>query len=304
MRPPFLVWSCILVGSIGCLAPRPALATLAPGPFASGQPWADAAATDGTSFFIDGLSYPVPGTLRPTGPFTFRLSAPGPSRFLYATRGDPSCGSAADARAFYYTVVPDDPSIGHLAPIATLCIPHGIAFDGYVLGQQQIAWVVELSQPSASTELMHWIDLGSGATAASSLTQDIDDNAGFPQFSPSITVAFTREIPQLSTTATYHLIDLCPGTLGTIDNPGGGPLAGLPAPEPTAEIVDTGGGHFVARVSHPSFPGGSIDVTVPDCLGSVTTTTVSTVSTTSLVVTTPSRASPRPRAAARPCRRS
>jgi len=287
VRLASFVGACIVAANIVALATPAAHATLALGAFAGGQAWAPGlgVATDGTSFFIGGLAYPVPGALRPTAPFTFSVSAPTPS-VLYATELDTSCGGTGAARVFYYGVVPDDAVSGHLTPITTFCVPHGIAFDGYVFGSQQIAWVAGASLPSDSTQSLRWVDLASGSTGASPLTRDLDNTLGFPQFSPSVTVAFTREVPAQSITATYHLVDLCPATLGTVLNPGGAMLANLPAPTPTAQVLDTGGGHVVARVSHLSLPGGTVDVALTDCLGAGTTTTTAPTNTTIVSTTT------------------
>src|SRR5262249_19122752 len=122
---------------------------------------------------------------------------------------------------------------------------------------------------------------------ASDLGPQIDflpGSSGFPEFAPSVTAAFVRRVPPLHPeTVNYSMIDLCPATLGLVLNPGGGSLDSLNGTPPTAEVIDTGGGPFVARV----FPsaGGSIDVGLTDCLAS-STTIVTETSTTSTTTTT------------------
>jgi hypothetical protein len=270
----------------------PAGATLLTGAFGAGAAWdGSGVATDGTTFSIDNDAdgtpehYPVPMALLPTSAFTFFLSAAPAPRVLYATRADTGCGAGSSARVFYYDVVQDTATAGHLTAITGRCIPNGIAFDGYARGQQPIAFVAGISLPGDGTQTMFWTNLGTGATGMSALTQVLD-NVGFPEFAPSVTVAFTREVPPMATTATYHLVDLCPATLGTLLNPAGGSLANLAAPDPTAAVVDLGGGHYVARVSHPSLPGGSIDVPITDCLAMATTTTTTVPTGTTVVSTT------------------
>jgi hypothetical protein len=284
MRSLSFVAAWLLTVLLVCVSSPVARAALTPGSFGAGQAWTPGVgvATDGTSLFIGGLTYPVPTALTPTTPFTFAVSAPTPST-LYATELDASCGGANDVRAFYFDVIPDTATAGHLAAITQFCVPNGIAFDGYALGQQSVAFVAGRSQPSDATQTLFWVDLTSGGSGSSALSRDLDD-VGFPEFAPSATVALTREVAAASTTATYHLVDLCPATFGTILNPAGGALADLPAPDPTAQVLVVGG-HPVARVSHPSLAGGSVDVALTDCLATGTTTT-STSSTTSTFAST------------------
>jgi hypothetical protein len=262
------------------------------GPFGGAAAWeTSGVGTDGTTFSIDNdgdgtpENYPVPVALTPTSAFTFFLSASLP-RFLYATKTDPTCGGASDARVFYNAVVQDSMSTGHLTAITNRCITNGIAFDGYALGQQSIAFVAGTSLPADTTQTIFWTHLSTGEVGSSVVARDLD-NVGFPQFAPSVTVAFTREVSAMSpATATYHLVDLCPVTLGSVLDPPGGVLANLPAPDPTAAVVATGGGQYVARVSHPTLPGGSIDVPLTNCVAMGTTTTTSAAASTTTIATT------------------
>ena len=71
-----------------------------------------------------------------------------------------------------------------------------------------------------------WVDLTTGDVSGPAF--DFENGIGFIHVSPSGTQAFLQHDLELTTEADYRLIDLCPGTLGTVINPGGFPITNSP----------------------------------------------------------------------------
>lgn len=177
------------------------------------------------------------------------------------------------------------PSFGgtRLDPIVTnLCIPNGIdRFGFYDTGRcaepngpgagldcnghlgvspQRIAFFMTAAE--FGYENFVWVDLVSGATAGPAF--DFSNGIGFIHVSPSGTQALIQhDLPQPGETD-YRLVDLCPGTLGTVVNQGGFPLLDV-SPQVNAEVTEVSGADVTIEVGPAAGPAiGTFDFS--DCL--------------------------------------
>lgn len=220
--------------------------------------------------------------LRPTGQTGIPDAALGslrltPSRtIVYAFGG--SCNNFAGTQVHFYRI----PTFGdRLDPIVTgLCIPNGILQFGFYdtglcaepngpgagldcsggrlgVSTQRIAWFATDATEFGFFNLV-WVDLVSGNVSGPGF--DFATNIGFLQVSPSGTQAFLQHDLGLPGETDYRLIDLCPGTLGTVINQGSFPIGDINAVL-EAEVTAASGGSVTIEVTRapgsppgPAFP--------------------------------------------------
>ena len=228
--------------------------------------------------------------LRPTGQTGIPDAALGslrltPSRtMVYAFGG--SCNNFAGTQVHFYRI----PSFGdRLDPIVTgLCIPKGILQFGFYdtglcaepngpgagldcsggrlgVSTQRIAWFATNADEFGFFNLV-WVDLVTGNVSGPGF--DFATNIGFLQVSPSGTQAFLQHDLGLPGETDYRLIDLCPGTLGTVINQGSFPIGDINAVL-EAEVTAVSGGNVTIEVTRA--PGSQTGPPIPpfdlsDCL--------------------------------------
>jgi uncharacterized repeat protein (TIGR01451 family) len=242
------------------LTAGPAFAASRLGDFAPFNPWwlHPQQGTLGISFDSSAIHIDKDGDgstesafLRPTGPTglpdaavtSLRLT---PSRtIVYAFGG--ACGS--DGTLVYFYRVPAFGS--RLEPIKTgLCIPHGIDREGFYdtglcaepngpglgldcsngrlgVSTQRIAYFATASSTFGAENFV-WVDLATGDTSTATAF-DFATGLGFVHVSPSGTQAFVQHDLSTPGDTDYRLIDLCPGSLGTVLNVGGFPIVDVSA---------------------------------------------------------------------------
>ncbi len=215
--------------------------------------------------------------LRPTGPQGIPDAALGslrltPSRtMVYAFGG--TCNNGAGTQVHFYRI----PSFGdRLEPIvAGLCIPKGILQFGFYdtglcaepngpgagldctgrlgVSTQRIAWFATNATGFGFFNLV-WVDLVTGTVSGPGF--DFATDLGFLQVSPSGTQAFLQHDVGLPGETDYRLIDLCPGTLGTVINQGSFPIGNIDAVL-EAEVTAASGGTVTIEVTRaPGSAGG------------------------------------------------
>jgi uncharacterized repeat protein (TIGR01451 family) len=214
--------------------------------------------------------------LRPTGPTGIPDAAIGslrltPSRtIVYAFGG--TCESLGTLVYFYRI-----PSFGdRLEPIRTgLCIPKGILQFGFYdtglcaepngpgagldcsdrlgVSTQRIAWFATNATEFGFVNFV-WVDLVTGTVSGPGF--DFASNLGFVQVSPSGTQAFLQHDLGLPGETDYRLIDLCPGTLGTVINQGGFPISDVNAVLEAAVTTVSGGTVTIEVTRAPGSPPG------------------------------------------------
>lgn len=252
-------------------APR-AQAQVATGPFPVAVSWF--VASNGTTGIfgstspdtlvvdVDGNGYLTPADTRHYIPTEIRSLANkrlSPSRrTLYAYGSGSGC---TGTKAYFYTVPP-----GNNAPLQPLtgavCIPNGVAFHGFFdqpgAWSQRIAFFVGLTNGITNIQNITWVDLSTGVTNGSGQYNQSVDSVWF---APSGIAAFVRHEGGGVPTVDYSVVNLCPGSLGTIYNSGGGALAGV-AGQPLARAFIVPGPEV--QVTHPSF-GSPVQFPVSDC---------------------------------------
>jgi hypothetical protein len=218
--------------------------------------------------------------LRPTGSTGIPDAAIGSLRLtptrtiVYAFGG--ACGTGGTLVHFYR--VPDTGN--RLEPIRTgLCIPRGLlsppgfydtgrcAFNGIGLdcdlgvSPRRIAVFRTPADEFEAFNLV-WVDLETGATSGPNF--DFATGFGFLDVSPSGTQAFLQHDLGLPGETDYRLIDLCPGTFGTVINQGGFPIVNVNE-QLSAEVAEVAGGTVNVLVRNA---GGTVrdDVDFDDCL--------------------------------------
>lgn len=219
--------------------------------------------------------------LRPTGQTGIPDAAIGSLRLtptrkvVYAFGG--TC--QGDGTLVYFYRVPD--SGNRLEPIRTgLCIPGPIqrvhfydtgtcAFNGIGLecagrlgvSTRRIALFLTTADEFGFSNLV-WVDLSTGDVSGPGF--DFDNGIGFIHVSPSGTQAFLQHDLELVNEADYRLIDLCPGTFGTVINPGGFPITNS-SEVLSAEVTAASGGEITVEVKNQA---GTVrdTATFADCL--------------------------------------
>lgn len=207
---------------------------------------------------------------------SLRLS---PSRtIVYAFGGDcPPNGTLV-----YFYRVPSGTSENRLEPIRTgLCIPNGIdrhpgfydtglcdSPDGVRLecqgrlgvSPQRVALFVTPAAEFGFVNLV-WVDLETGTVSGPNF--DFASGLGFVHVAPSGTHAFVQHDLGAPGETDYRLVDLCPGSLGTVINPGGFPIADE-SEVLAAEVTAAGGGTITVEVRTGTSVRTSFELT--DCL--------------------------------------
>ena len=203
-----------------------------------------------------------------------------PSRsIVYAFGG--SCGSGGTLVYFYRV-----PAFGNYLEVirAGLCIPSGIDDVGFYdtglclepspglglfecdlrLGTSPRR-VAYFQTPAAASGFANFVfvDLTSGVSSTASAF-NYATAVDFIHVSPSGTQAFIKHDASQAGTSDYRLVDLCPGTLGQVFNPGGFPLLNR-SDLLGAEVTDVAGGLVTIEVG-PSGGPPVTSFTVPDCL--------------------------------------
>ncbi|MCG8461804.1 MAG: DUF11 domain-containing protein [Holophagales bacterium] len=244
------------------LTAAPGGAAMVTGPFFPCQQSAHTVGTDGSDFFVsDGTEYPVPAELSPTSGFSFAMM---PGRYLRAVASDPGLSCVDGTRIWLYEV----PSVSGqpLVPVRTgMCLPNGWAGQCAYSAQafvspQRLVGFPQQRHPTSLQQRITWVDLVTGSSSDSVLTHQID--SGSIKVAQSGNAALVQhDVLAGAGMSDWSVIDLCPASLGsvltTFQNLGSGA---------TASIVQTSPGVFVARVEHPSLPGGQQDVSLPNCL--------------------------------------
>jgi len=213
---------------------------------------------------------------------------------LYAFGG--TCGVSAGTMVYFFDV-PAPP--GALTLIDKECIDLGIGSEGFydtglccdgvtdlacgpsqglecfdgggspLLGvsPQRIAYVADAGNVFNGLVQIYWFDLSAGthATTFPGFNQSLQLTG--PQVSPYGDVAFVQHEVGGTSDSDYTAVDLCEADrLGQPLSSGvGGALFNLDLPIATAEMVDTGGGSYVVRVTHPDLPGGQDDLSFTPC---------------------------------------
>jgi hypothetical protein len=206
--------------------------------------------------------------LRPTGQTGIPDAAIGslrltPTRTIVYAFGGTCQGDGT--LVYFYRV----PAFGNLLePIRTsLCIPGPLqrvhfydtgtcAFNGFGLecagrlgvSQRRIALFLTTADELGFSNLV-WIDLSTGDVSGPAF--DFENGIGFIHVSPSGTQAFLQHDLELSTEADYRLIDLCPGTLGTVINPGGFPITNS-SEVLSAEVSAASGAEITVEITNQS----------------------------------------------------
>lgn len=219
--------------------------------------------------------------LRPTGQTGIPDAAIGslrltPTREIVYAFGGTCQGDGT--LVYFYRV----PAFGNrLEPIRTgLCIPGPIqrvhfydtgtcAFNGFGLecagrlgvSPRRIAMFLTPADEFNFSNLI-WVDLSTGDVSGPDF--DFDNGIGFIHVSPSGTQAFLQHDLDLTTEADYRLIDLCPGTLGAVINPGGFPITNS-LEVLSAKVTAASGGEVTVQVENQ---GGTVrdTATFADCL--------------------------------------
>ncbi len=301
-RPRFATHACrlILVSffAFQMLAPSLASAASTTGAFRPWNSWWIHPEQFTLGIFYDGSAIRIDrdgdGTaesvfLRPTGSTGIPDEAIGslrltPSRTtVYAFGG--SCNNFAGTQVHFYRIPPFG---NRLDPIVTdLCIQNGIAQLGFYdtglcnepngvgaglectdqlgVSPQRIAWFATNATEFGFVNFI-WVDLVTGNTAGPGF--DFATNLGFVQVSPSGTQAFVQHDLGNSGETDYRLIDLCPGTLGTVINQGAFPIGDVNAVL-EAEVTAVAAGSVTIEVTRaPGSPAGPLipPFDLSDCL--------------------------------------
>jgi uncharacterized repeat protein (TIGR01451 family) len=251
-----------LVPALALLVAVGLLAGVAPAwgqaPFTPAMPWWTGpggtlgVGTDGVTLFYDmdgngstidpwDTSYPLPDSAVGAN---LRLT---PTRqVLYVFK--PGCGGTV---VFFYRIPPVD---GDPLPIIAgpICIPNGIAHEGFFYtGATSARWAYIADQvpPAGTTQQIYWVDLNTGSNASTQFA--LNENIGTVEFDSLGIVAFVQHATgDGDNLADYSLVELCPGSIGTLLNPGGGGLFGLGPDLAKAFLVDNAGS-WEARIEHP-----------------------------------------------------
>lgn len=244
----------------------PATGTTLTGDFLSCQQASENVITNGTTFTVDGVQYPVPDVLKPTSAFTF-LRVPGTSLLVSQTGGGTSCvGSDGTAgHVLFLHDFPATPGANLVELRRSVCINEKVAQAGHCIydrpslfSSQRIVGVRERMPLTENNQRTLWIDLDSPAPDAWSLPTT--GLATQTLYSPSgDAAAIEHDVDNSDNVSDWAVIDLCPGSVGN-------QLADVQNVPGTAtpSVVQKPDGSFVVRLSNDSTVP---EVTLPDCLG-------------------------------------
>jgi uncharacterized repeat protein (TIGR01451 family) len=178
-----------------------------------------------------------------TGTWTFRLT---PSRQILYAFGTPNPFDCPGGTTVYFYRIPAADGAPLQLIRGPLCIANDIAHDGFFdqpgTWGQRIACIVEGSDPTdLDRQRVHWIDLVTGAYAASFPT--FDRIVSSPVYvSPSGVAAYLQyDTSDGDNLADYAAICLTTDHLGEVLNPTGGFLAQLAPPFADAVMIDDAG---------------------------------------------------------------
>jgi hypothetical protein len=238
-------------------------AHLATGPFQPAQVFSQSPATDGTTFTLpNGHQHPVPAALQPTAGFSFQTD----NALLLSRRAVAGAGCTGGTQVSLHRipVTNGDPLE---AVMVDRCLSDGLAWTAKFSGQpagspQQIVALIENSPATATTQAITWVEAATGTVSRSVHRRQIEQTT--LTFGRSGTVALVHhELGGAPGTSDWAVVDLCPGSVGTVLTN----LQDLGAGA-SGEVVLVGSNpnQYVARISDTDLISGAVDVALVDCV--------------------------------------
>jgi uncharacterized repeat protein (TIGR01451 family) len=238
-------------------------AHLATGPFQPAQVFSQSPATDGITFTLpNGHQHPVPAALQPTAGFSFQTD----NALLLSRRAVAGAGCTGGTQVSLHRipVTNGDPLE---AVMVDRCLSDGLAWTAKFSGQpagspQQIVALIENSPATATTQAITWVEAATGTVSRSVHRRQIEQTT--LTFGRSGTVALVHhELGGASGTSDWAVVDLCPGSVGTVLTN----LQDLGAGA-SGEVVLVGSNpnQYVARISDTDLISGAVDVALVDCV--------------------------------------